>query len=90
MNFLKMTQSKLNVFLFQTVDNQSFPYESRTYSELHIYSQNNIGDIIEFARQRGIGVFVQFDTSGHTRSWVAMKSTSDAGRNFRNLNVMKW
>ena len=68
-----MCQSKLNVFHFHIVDDQSFPYQSRTYPELSdkgaynkqdIYSQNDIADIIEFGRQRGIRVLVEFDSPG--------------------------
>ncbi len=73
-----MAQSKLNVFHFHIVDDQSFPYQSRTYplmsekgafSRLHIYSQDDINQLIEFARQRGIRIFVEFDTPGHAKSW---------------------
>ncbi|CAF2830973.1 unnamed protein product [Rotaria sp. Silwood2] len=72
-----MSQSKLNIFHFHIVDDQSFSYESLTYlqmsskgayKELHIYSQNDIKDIIEFAPERGIRIFVEFDTPSHTRS----------------------
>ena len=68
-----MCQSKLNVFHFHIVDDQSFPYQSRTYPQLSdkgayniqdIYSQNDIADIIEFARQRGIRVLIEFDSPG--------------------------
>lgn len=68
-----MAQSKMNVFHFHIVDDQSFPYESRTYPELSengaynkqdIYSQADIADLIEFARQRGIRVVIEFDTPG--------------------------
>jgi hexosaminidase len=68
-----MAQSKMNVFHFHVVDDQSFPYQSRTYPDLteagsfdsrHIYSQSDIAELIEFARQRGIRVLVEFDSPG--------------------------
>ena len=68
-----MAQSKLNVFHFHIVDDQSFPYQSRTFPDLsgagsydqnHIYSQSDIAELIEFARQRGVRVLVEFDSPG--------------------------
>lgn len=68
-----MSASKLNVFHFHIVDDQAFPYQSRTFPDLsgsgaydqdHVYSQNDIADLIEFARQRGIRVVVEFDSPG--------------------------
>lgn len=70
-----MAQSKLNVLHFHIVDDQSFPYESRTYPDLSnkgayttedIYSQTDIADLIEFARQRGIRILIEFDSPGLT------------------------
>jgi hexosaminidase len=68
-----MAQSKMNVFHFHIVDDQAFPYQSRTfpvlsdagaYDAAHVYSQDDIAELIEFGRQRGIRIVVEFDTPG--------------------------
>jgi len=68
-----MAQSKMNVFHFHIVDDEAFPYQSRAFPQLseagaydatHVYSQDDLADLIEFARQRGIRVFVEFDSPG--------------------------
>jgi hexosaminidase len=68
-----MAHSKMNVFHFNIVGDQSFPYQSRTfpqlseagaYDENHVYSQGDIAEIIEFARQRGIRVVIEFNSPG--------------------------
>jgi len=75
-----MAQSKMNVFHFHIVDDQSFPYDSISYPLLaekgswtgtasHIYSQTEIAYVINYAYKRGIRVVVEFDTPGHTLSW---------------------
>jgi hexosaminidase len=75
-NLEAMAFNKFNVFHWHIVDDQSWPLQMKTYSNLTdaayhprlVYSQQDVKDIIEFARLRGIRVLPEIDTPGHTQA----------------------
>lgn len=72
-----LVYAKLNVLHWHMVDSQSFPFQSKTqpklwdgaYSEYEKYTQDDIALIVEYARERGVRVIVEFDMPGHAASW---------------------
>jgi len=71
-----MEAVKMNVFHWHLSDNQGFRTESRKFPKLHeqgsdglYYTQDEIRDVIEYARDRGIRVVPEFDMPGHSTAW---------------------
>lgn len=72
-----MEAVKMNVFHWHLSDNQGFRAESKKLPKLHslgsggqYYSQDEIRDLISYARDRGIRVVPEFDMPGHSSSWM--------------------
>ncbi|XP_037049918.1 probable beta-hexosaminidase fdl isoform X1 [Bradysia coprophila] len=69
-----MAHSKLNRFHWHITDSQSFPFQSKHYPELakygaysshEVYTPQDVKDIAEFARVRGIQVIPEIDAPAH-------------------------
>ncbi len=68
---------KMNVFHWHLTEDQGFRVESKKYPKLHqlgsdgnYYTQEQIKDVIAYARERGIRVVPEFDIPGHSTSWL--------------------
>ncbi|MBA0088897.1 MAG: family 20 glycosylhydrolase, partial [Acidobacteria bacterium Pan2503] len=71
-----MEALKMNVFHWHLSDNQGFRVESKRFPKLQelgsdglYYTQDDIRDVIAYARDRGIRVVPEFDMPGHSTSW---------------------
>ena len=67
-----MEAVKMNVFHWHLTDNQGFRVESKKFPKLHemgsdglYYTQDEVRDLIAYARDRGIRVVPEFETPGH-------------------------
>jgi hexosaminidase len=67
---------KMNVFHWHLSENQGFRAESKKFPRLHTlgsdglyYTQDEIRDLIAYARDRGIRVVPEFDMPGHSTAW---------------------
>jgi hexosaminidase len=72
-----MAAVKLNVFHWHLSDDQGFRVESERFAKLHVfgsdglyYTQEQVREVVAYARDRGIRVVPEFDIPGHTTSWL--------------------
>ena len=73
-----MSSVKMNVLHWHLTEDQGFRVESKRYPRLHeqgsdgkYYPQEQVKDVIAYARDRGIRVMPEFDMPGHTTAWLA-------------------
>jgi hexosaminidase len=71
-----MEAVKMNVFHLHLSENQGFRIESKKFPKLHelgsdnlYYTQEEVRDLIVYARDRGIRVVPEFDMPGHSTAW---------------------
>jgi hexosaminidase len=67
---------KLNVFHWHLSEDQGFRVESKRYplltekgSDGLFYTQQQVREVVAYARDRGIRVVPEFDTPAHTQAW---------------------
>jgi hexosaminidase len=72
-----MAAVKMNVLHWHLSEDQGFRIESKTRPLLHekgsdglYYTQDQVRDVIAYARARGIRVVPEFDLPGHSTSWL--------------------
>jgi len=76
-NLDAMAAVKLNVLHWHLTEDQGFRVESKKFPKLHqlgsdgnYYTQEQVKEIIAYARDRGIRVVPEFDIPGHSTSWL--------------------
>lgn len=72
-----MEAAKLNVFHWHLSDDQGFRAQSLKFPKLtelasdgQFYTQDQMREVVAYARARGIRVVPEFDMPGHTSSWI--------------------
>jgi hexosaminidase len=73
-----MAAVKLNVLHWHLADDQGFRVESKVLPKLHqvggangYYTQEQVREVLAYARARGIRVVPEFDVPGHATAWLA-------------------
>ena len=90
-----MAVAKLNVFHWHLSDDQGFRAESKKFpkltevsSEGEFYTQDQMREVVAYARARGIRVVPEFDMPGHGSSWILAYPELSAGAKLEKLPVV--
>lgn len=69
-----MAATKLNTFHWHLTDSQSFPFDSAQFPEMarwgaysgdHIYTPDDVKDLADYAKIRGVRIVVEIDSPAH-------------------------
>ena len=87
-----MAVAKLNVFHWSLTGDQAFRAESKVFPRLTgvashglFYTQDQMREVVAYARARGIRVVPEFDMPGHSTSWVLAYPEIGDGRKVARL-----
>jgi hexosaminidase len=87
-----MALSKLNVFHWHLSDDQGFRAESKKFPRLtevassgQFYTQDQMREVVAYARARGIRIVPEFDMPGHSSSWILAYPEIGSGEDIREL-----
>lgn len=87
-----MAVAKLNVFHWHLSDDQGFRAESKKFPRFTqiasggmFYTQEEMRDIVAYARARGIRVVPEFDMPGHSSSWLVAYPEIGSGQDIKEL-----
>ncbi|HEY9285550.1 MAG TPA: family 20 glycosylhydrolase, partial [Pyrinomonadaceae bacterium] len=76
-NLDAMAAVKLNVLHWHLTEDQGFRVESRKFPLLHqmgsdglYFTQDQVREVVAYARERGIRVVPEFDLPGHATAWL--------------------
>jgi hexosaminidase len=90
-----MAAAKLNVFHWHLSDDQGFRAESKKFprlteaaSEGEFYTQDQLREVVAYARARGIRVVPEFDMPGHATSWILAYPELSPGTPINTLPVV--
>jgi hexosaminidase len=91
-NLDAMAVAKLNVFHWHLSDDQGFRAQSLKYPRLtefasngQFYTQDQMREVVAYARARGIRVVPEFDMPGHSISWILAYPKIGSGEQFTAL-----
>lgn len=88
--FNAMSYLKLNTLHFHLTDwcrvsleSKKFPMLTRNLTGLHAgyYTQDDMKELVEYARSRGIRIIPEFDVPGHSKGWAPL---AEVGMQFCN------
>jgi hexosaminidase len=89
-----MAIAKLNVFHWHLSDDQAFRAESKKFPKLtevasggQFYSQDQLREVVAYARARGIRVVPEFDMPGHSSSTALAYPEYGSGEDLHELPI---